>query len=370
MRKLKGLSVLLIMIMIMIPFVSCTSNDGGGSDDEVSSQTPSDSALDEVSNPQEDDTEEYVAPPRPDDSGKTMVRLGVLKGPTGIGAVNLIDKGAASMALNGYDVTLAGAPDEITSQILAGEIDIAAVPTNLASILYNKTEGQVQMLAINTLGVIHMLSTVVENIEDLPGHTIVMAGQGTVNEYAVRHILYMNGINPDEDVTLEFKTEHSEVASLFLAGEADVVILPEPFATQAITQKPNDGLEDILFVTDLSAEWDKVEETSKLAMGCVVVRKDFADNNLQAVKDFLTEYKESIDLANNDIETTAQLCERYDIIKSSVAQLAIPGCNMVYIDSTGDMQGVITGFFEVLYHANPESIGGNIPGEDFFFING
>lgn len=357
MIKFKSLAAIIIIILVMIPFTACTGGSGGNS--EVSTEPSS-----EVSSVESSEQSDVLE--KPEETDKTNVRLAVLKGPTGIGAVNLIDKGNGGEALNKYDVTVAGAPDEITSQIIAGEIDIAAVPTNLASVLYNKTEGKVQMLSVNTLGVIYVMSTdpTVDSIESLKGRTIVSAGQGTVAEYALNHILTQNGLDLSSDVTVDYKTEHSEVASLFIAGEAEVVVLPEPFVTQALLQR-SEGAS----VIDLTEAWKAIDGNSELTMGCIIVRKEFAESNPQAVKDFMTEYKESIDAANSDVSTTSELCERYDIIKAAVAEKAIPRCNMVFIDSSQDLQTVVTGFLQVLFDANPESIGKNMPGEDFFYIN-
>lgn len=353
--KFKTIALLMIILLIMVPFTACSGDSEKG--DIPSQETPVDSQVPE-------------APQKPEQPDKTNINLAVLKGPTGIGAVNLIDKAEGEQALNNYTLTLAGAPDEVTAKIISGEIDIAAVPTNMASVLYNKTEGKVQILGLNTLGVLYLVGTdnTIASLEDiqngaLNGKTIISAGQGSAAEYALDYILSSNGLSVGTDVTVDYKTEHSEVMALLLAGEADIAVLPEPFVTQVLNENPD------VNVIGLTEAWDAVSDGSQLAMGSIVVRKEFAEENRQAVKDFLTEYKESIEMANSDIDTTAQLCERYDVIKAVVAEKAIPRCNIVYMDSNDNFQDVVTGFLQVLFDYNPASIGGSMPADDFFYVN-
>jgi len=345
----KFLPILMIIVLMTILLVGCTGNEGASS---VPESTPESGESDET------DESGGGEPEAPED--KDIVNLAILKGPTGIGAANLLEKNAGGVAVNEYNVTVAGAPDEINAKLISGELDIAAVPTNVASLLYNRTDGEIQILAVNTLGVLHIVSSdpTIESVGDLEGRTIVSAGQGAIPEYAIDFILKQNGVEAD----IEYKAEHSEVASLFLAGEADVVLVPEPFVTQILNQS-----EEAWAVLDLTEEWNKVAEDSILTMGCVVVRREFAENHKEAVDQFLTEYAESIDQANNDVGTTAQICERYDIIAAAVAEKAIPNCNIVYVDGSG-MARQVGGFLEVLHEANPESVGGTLPSDDFYYV--
>jgi len=288
------------------------------------------------------------------------VNIAMLKGPTGIGAVELMDKSESGEAKGNYNVTVTAASDDVTAKIISGEFDIAAVPTNLAAVLYNKTEGGVTVLAVNTLGVLYVLENgeSVNSISDLSGKTIYSSGQGAVPEYVLNYLLEKNGIN---DASVEYKSQHEEVASALADGSAQIAMLPEPFVT-AVTMK-NTNLRIALDVTD---EWDKVSD-SELAMGCIIVRNDFLKENEGAVKTFLSEYKESIDYVNNNVTEASQLVEKFGIMATAqAAEKSIPNCNIVFIDGS-DMEKMLNDLYDVLYAANPKSIGGTVPEKEFYY---
>ena len=292
---------------------------------------------------------------------KTAVRAGALKGPTGLGILELMEQDANGKTQNDYEFLIAGAPDEITAKLLSGELDIAAIPTNLASVLYNKTSGGVQLLAINTLGVLYVLEIgdSVQSIADLEGRTLYSTGLGSTPEYALNYILAQNGL--EGKVTVEYKSEHSELAALMASGEVDLCLLPQPFVTSVTTQNP-----DVRIALDLQQEWENCS-AAPLAMACIVVRSEFAKENPKAVEQFMKEYEESVNYAVNNVEETAQLAEKYDIMNAAVAQKAIPYCNIVFI-SGNEMKSAAEQLFAVLLDAQPTSIGGAVPGEDFYYL--
>lgn len=293
---------------------------------------------------------------------KTAVRIQTIKGPTGIGMVHLMDAQEKGTAQNDYTFTVASSPDEITAKILNDEVDIAAAPTNLAAVLYNRTEGNVTMLAVNTLGVLHILENgdTIQTAADLKGKTIYTTGQGANPEYVLRHILQKNGIDPDKDVTIEFVQENEELAALMDSGTATVAMVPEPTATTVLTKNAS-----IRRALDMTAEWDKVAD-GQLMMGCVIVRNKFLKDHPDAVKTFLSEYEDSIQAAS-DIDATAALCETTGIIpKAAVAKQAIPGCNLTFVAGE-TMKTEINGYFSVLFEANPKSLGGKLPDDAFYY---
>lgn len=300
---------------------------------------------------------------------RPLINIATLKGPTGIGMVKLFDDNDAKTSANQYETLIVGAPDEIVSKITKGEIDIAAVPTNLAATLYNKTEGEVQLLALNTLGVLYILENgdTVDSIDDLRGKTLYATGKGSTPEFILNYILSENGIDPETDIDIEYKTEHSELLALAAAGSADLVMLPEPFVTTLLAK-------DVGFTSkiDLTDAWDEIassnsEQASVLAMGGIVVRKEFAENNPEAVAAFMEEYKASVDFTVSDPDTTATLIVKYGIMADeSLAKQALPGCNITFI-SGAEMKSQITGLYDVFYAADPKSIGGGMPGEDFYY---
>lgn len=301
---------------------------------------------------------------------RTLIRIATLKGPTGMGMVKMFSDNEAKTTANRYVTTIAGAPDLLVGKISSGEIDIAAVPTNLAATLFNKTGGKVQILALNTLGVLNILEKgdTVKTFADLKGKKLFASGKGSTPEFVLNYLLLQNGIDPVKDITIEYKTEHSELATLALSGKADLVLLPEPFVTTILSK--NIGFKNIL---DLTTEWSFVTEKlgikdSSLTMGCVVIRKEFADANKQAVKDFLDEYKASIEFTNASQNEAADLIAKYEIMPSaSLAKLAIPNSNIVYVEGEV-MKNQILNFYNVLFMADPKSLGGKMPDDSFYYI--
>lgn len=275
----------------------------------------------------------------------------------------LMDKSMNGKSENSYSFTVASSPDELVPKIMTGEIDIAALPTNVASTLWSKTEGKVEMLAVNTLGVLYMLENgdSVNSVADLKGKTIYTSGQGANPEYVLRYVLSKNGIDPDNDVTIEFVGTNDELTAVLVSGTAQVAMVPEPSATAALSK-----LDSLRRALDMSDEWDKVSDTSSLMMGCVVARSEFVDEHPELVKSFLEEYRESVEYCTN-VDEVAGYCVEQGIIPSiDIAKAAIPNCNIVYVDGA-DMKECISGYFGVLFDSNPASIGGALPDDSFYY---
>lgn len=290
----------------------------------------------------------------------------VLAGPTGIGAVNLRAKAEAGEALaNRYTVTMTGANDEVVAAISNGDADIACVATNLAATLYNKTQGGVKVLAVNTLGVLSLLTNggSLTGLADLKGKTIVSPGQGANPEYILRYVLQGNGLDPDSDVTIRFVGEGSELLTVWQSEPEAVIMAPQPVATTLLMQ--NEGAAQAF---DMTEEWNKISGgSSTLMMGCVIVRTAFLEEHPEAVEGFLTDYAASIEAAQTDLEGTAALCEQYGIIpKAPLAMKAIPRCGLTYV-AGADMKTQLGGYLQVMFDANPKSVGGALPADDFYY---
>lgn len=306
-------------------------------------------------------TEPAPAPAEPVD-----MNVYVLAGPTGIGAVNLRAKAEAGEALaNNYTVTMTGANDEVVAAVSNGDADIACVATNLAATLYNKTQGGVKVLAVNTLGVLSMLTngTELTAVADLKGKTIYSPGQGANPEYILRYVLQGNGLDPDKDVTIQFVGEGSELLSVWQSDPEAVIMAPQPVATALLMQ--NEGSAKAF---DMTEEWNKVSGgDSTLMMGCVIVRTAFLEEHPEAVDSFLVDYAMSIEAAQTDLEGTAALCEQYGIIpKAPLAMKAIPQCGLTYVAGS-DMKAQLGGYLQVMFDANPKSVGGALPADDFYY---
>jgi len=252
----------------------------------------------------------------------------------------------------------------LIGKIINREIDIAAVPTNVASILYNKTEGQVKFLALNTLGVIYVVGTDdVSTIKDLEGKEITISGKGATPEFAFNYLLNEN--NMTEKVSAEFTLDHSSLAQQVIAEDTKIAVLPQPFVTQVMMNNPN-----VNILIDLNEEWEKATDgESTLAMGCLVVNTDFAENNPKFIKEFLSKYESSVNWVNNNYEEAGQLVEENGILPNAkLAENAIPNCSIVYQDAQ-EAKDKVNGFLEILYGFNPASIGGIMPDENFYYKN-
>lgn len=292
-----------------------------------------------------------------------QIRVACLKGPTGIGLVHLMDQADQGKAQNPYVFSIHGSADEITPKLINGELDLAAVPANLASVLYNNTKGQVKVLAINTLGVNYLVETgtAISSLGDVRGKTIYASGKGSSPEFALRYLLAENGIDPDQDVTLEWKSEATEVVALLAQTPGMIAMLPQPYV--AVAQGKVPGLN---VAVDLNAVWKDLDNGSLMITGVLVGRKDFVEQYESQVKTFLEEYEASTRLANESIPETAVLTEKYGIVAAAAAEKAIPQCNITYL-AGAEMKTALSGYLEVLKAQNAKSVGGQLPDDAFYF---
>lgn len=301
-------------------------------------------------------------------SDAATVKLGLLNGPTGLGAMGLHKENAAGNTKNKYDIQYAGAPDELVGKLTSGEIDAATVPTNVAATLYNKTNGNVVQVANITLGVLYIVEKgdSIKSVEDLKGKTIYAAGQGSTPEYVLNYILEQNGLK--DDVKVEYLSEHSEVIAQMQAGKAEVALLPEPHVTNALAK-----VEGSNRALDITKEWEAAckkagVKDSKLVMSSIVMKKDYVQANAEAVKNFMDDYSASIEYINANVAEVGTYVEKNELLgmKAAIVEKALPNCNQVFI--TGEEMKAMTGtFLDVLFKANPKSVGGSVPADDFYY---
>lgn len=296
---------------------------------------------------------------------KTDINIAVLKGPTAIGMVKLMSDSELGNTDNNYNFTISATADEIVPKIVKGELDIAAVPANLSSVLFNNTEGKISVAAINTLGVLYVVQSdsneQINSIQDLKGKTILSTGKGTTPEYVLNYILASNGIDPTNDINIEYKSESAEVVANLQASDTNIAVLPEPYVT---TAKSKIELKTVL---DLTKEWDNIDSEGSLITGVVIARNEFLNENKEAFNKFLEEYKSSTEFVNNDIEQSSTLVEKYGIVPSAdIAKKAIPNCNITFIEGN-EMEQKLNGYLQILFNQNPKSIGGKLPDEKFYY---
>ena len=343
----KIISLLTALFLLVTPLLASCTDKGT---DESSSGTPAGTASDAS-------TDESAS------AEKTTIRIGGLKGPTSIGMVKLMEDDETNSTANDYDFTVAGSADELTPLLIRGELDMAAIPANLASVLYNRTEGAIQILAVNTLGVLYIVETgnSVQSLADLKGKTIYATGKGSTPEYTLLYLLEKAGLDPEKDVTVEFKREPTEVVALLKAQPEAVAMLPQPYVTAAQAQ-----VEGLRIAVDLNEAWEAAETGSKLLTGTIVVRREFAEANPEAIEAFVTEYRASTEFANENVSEAAQLVEKYGIATAAIAEKAIPYCNITCMEGA-EMKAAMQVYLGVLYEKNPDSVGGALPDDAFYY---
>lgn len=333
MKKLTAI----ILAVITLAITGCTTSEGG-SDTTTQAQIPAE---------------------------KVTVRISSLKGPTTMGMVKMMkdsENGEYSDAQ--YDVAIYAAADEIVTQVVKGEVDIVNVPCNIASVLYNKTEGGVYVAGINVFGVLQIVESgdTIQSIEDLLGKTIYTTGKGTTPEFSLNYVLMQNGLDPAADVNIEFKSEAAEVAALLAEDTGAVGMLPQPYVTIAQNANP-----ELRIALDLFDEWGKVSTDSSMVTGVTLVRKAFADENPEVVAAFLERFSASASYVNENVDEGAVLVGEYDIVPEAVAKKAIPYCNLSFVTGA-EMKKYVSGYLQILYDFAPESVGGALPDDAFYYL--
>ncbi len=287
----------------------------------------------------------------------TEIRIAALKGPTGMGMVKLADK----QNYPNYTVSIEASPDALNPRIISGEVDVAAVPVNLASVLYNKLDGDISVLAVSTLGVLYVVEagSEVNSVADLAGKTVYATGQGATPEYILNYLLDKNGVAGSVEVN--YVGEHAALATMLANGSAEIGMLPEPNVTSTLA-----GNDDLRIALNLTEEWNKVCST-ELVQGVVIARKSFVNEHPEAIEQFLREYEKSSAFVNENIDEAAKLIVDAGILGNvEIAKKAIPNCNISF--SKGEaMHKAVEGMLAVLFEANPKSIGGKLPDKDFYY---
>lgn len=325
----KFLSIFLVVLMLIASFASC------------SPQNP------------EDDGNKEAAP----------INVAGMTGPTGIGLVDMMNKNEGN---DKYSFSLYATGGEVVAKLVKGELDIAALPANVAAINFNKNNEFIQVLAINTLGVLSILEKgdTIKSVADLRGKTILVpaSGKGATPEYALNYILAQNGIDPKTDVTIEWKSEVTEIIAALKTNAASVAMLPQPAATNALN-----NVEGLVKALDLNDEWNKIGGDSKLVTGVIVARTEFVKNNPEAVKSFLAEYEASTKFANENVAEAAKLVEKYNITKEAIALKAIPECNITCITGA-EMKTALSAYLKTLFDENPAAVAGKMPADSFYYV--
>ena len=383
----KFMAFLLVLALVLVGVVAYRSNSGSSTENPSASgteqptpgttatkkpeETPSVKPSEEPgTEPGTEPSEDPVVKPSEDpgeDSQKITVRLGVISGPTGIGAAKLLSDAQKGETVNRYEYTIAADNTELVPALTNNEVDIATVASNVALNLYNKTDGAIRIIALGTQGVLHILEgsggTMVESLEDLAGETVYAVGQGANPEYILRYLLEERGLNPDEDVEIVF-AQPEEIQAKLLSGEIKYAMLPVPAATAVILKSGG----QVRAAVDLTEVWEESGSGSQLIMTAVVARTEFIESNPKAVQAFLKEYEASIKFVNENVDEAAEMIAGFGITpNAAIAKQAIPQCHLIFI-SGRNMARSISDYFRVLYSVNPASVGGVLPDDAIYYV--
>ena len=302
-----------------------------------------------------------------DKAEDVTVRVAALKGPTGMGMVQLMENDSLGTTKNDYEFTIAASPEEVSAAVIAGKIDIAAVPVNLASVLFNKPDVDISFAAVNTLGVLYILENgnTINSLEDLKGKKIYATGQGATPQYVLEYLLTENGIDPASDVEIEYLAEHAELATKLAANDAAIGLLPEPQVTSALMTAKNSGNNDLRIALNVTEEWQKLGD-GELVQGCIIVSNKFKTEHPEEFAKFMAEYKASAAYVVENPKDASALIEKHGIVpKAALAEKAIPNANICCIDGETGI-AYMKNILEVLYNANPKSVGGKLPTDEFY----
>ena len=360
----KTMTMLLACAVTAASLAGCS---GADKNQTTAAETEAETTAAETTAEAEPEPAEAASVEEKADSDGEMLHVGSLKGPTTMGLVSLMDKASNGESEGSYEFTMAADASELAAQVVSGDLDIALVPANLASVLYQKTKQGIEVIDINTLGVLYVVSAddSIHNIGDLKGKTLYMTGKGTTPDYVLQYLLNANSLSTD-DVTIEYKSEATEVAAVLKENADAIGLLPQPFVTAAMAQNEN-----LKMVLNLTEEWDKTqpENGSSLVTGVTVCRKDVLEQNPEEVETFLKEHGESADWVNANVADAAELVAAAGIIeKAPIAAKAIPYCSIVCIDGE-DMKTRLSGYLEALYELDPSAVGGQLPDDGFYYIH-
>ena len=347
--KRNKLTAVICMILCMLMLVSCAQMTGtNGTESSTETGTGTDTGA----------VDEYKG---------AEIKIATLNGPTTIAVLGLLKGDAAKDSKNTYvyDQIYASA-DAFAPQLLKGEIDAAIIPCNAAATLHKNSGGKIQIAAVNNLGVLYILEkgNSINSIADLKGKTVVTTGAGTTPQYSLEYVLSKNGLSAGTDVTVEYKSEASEVLAALKQGKADIAMLPQPAATNATK-----AVEGLRIALDLNAEWDKIDDKAALVTGVLVVNTEFAKQNPKAVETLLEDYRASCEMTATDIDTIASYVVELGIggiSNAEIAKTAIPLCNIKYMDGD-EMKAAVSGYLSILYNSNPASVGGELPADTLYY---
>ncbi|MBR5230227.1 MAG: ABC transporter substrate-binding protein [Firmicutes bacterium] len=331
-RVKKTTAVLLIMVLLFTMLTGCSKNEVG-------------------------------APDEGNDSVTEIVKVAALNGPTGMAMVKLMDQ------TDKYEVSTFQAPTDVTGKLISGEVDVAAVPSNLAAVLYNKTEGQIVAVSPVAMGVLYILGNKVgaADVADLAGKTIVASGQGGTPEYVLQKILQQAGLEIYKDVQVEWLANHSEVNAKLQSDEGIVAMLPEPFVSTALSM----GNKDVTTIFDMNVLWEEATGQG-LPMGVLVAQKTFVEEREEDLEVLMSDLRESVSFINGATDAAAQyIVDKGFMGKAEIAKAAIPNCHIVLYAGDGGLElgtAIMKTFNETLFEMSPAAVGGKLPGDDLYYV--
>ncbi|HPT20665.1 MAG TPA: ABC transporter substrate-binding protein [Bacteroidales bacterium] len=297
------------------------------------------------------------------DTGKTQAfTIATLKGPSSMGMIRMIDS-LKRGSVHKIEVMILNEPIQVRKMMIDGSADFAILPTTMAAIVYNKGM-EYRLVAIPVWGTLYLFGsdTTITRWADLRGKKVNLMARGMTPDVLFRYLLQKNGINPENDISLDYTfPTHIDLANAIASGQADLGVISEPLASMAMERNKN-----LRLIFDLDDEWKKIEGIP-ITETAFMAKKSVLKNNRQMVEKLLSSYDASTRWVNQNPDSAAALMVKYDILpNSNVAISSIPRSNLNFVRAK-DVKSQIEDYLNVFYNMNPDIIGGKIPDEDFIY---
>lgn len=323
MKIFKRISAAFLALLMLFSLASCADNGGETKPEETTS---------------------YVR--------ENKTKLAVFNGVTSLGVAKLVkDRGYA------YESSLYTDLSEVENLIKNGGADMAAVPVESAARLFNETKGAVKIIAVNNLGVLHLVTgdESIKTLADLKDKTVYATGKGTAYEHIMNFIFEKNAISPK----VEYVATEAELVTLAIEGKADICIIPEPYATKVVFENTK-----MKRVIDLSDEWNKFSE-APLVQGVIVARTEYIEQNPEYIEQFLFQNEISVNFLNENIDAGADMLYNGQYFSTfDLARECVPACNLYFMKGE-EMKAAVKVVYDVL---PAELTGGTVSADGICFV--
>lgn len=363
---IKKISVFIIIILAISALTACAKNDNVTvieiTDEEL--EDLKEATLDTPLKPLQPLYDERPLPKDTRIENDVAIRIGVLRGPNGMGMSYLMEENSLDAYETSYQISFLASADKLATRFTRGDLEFATLPTTVAANLYKETNGEIQLLGVNMLGGFYLVEngTSIQTISDLKNLELSSSSRPATAQYVLEHLLEANAIEENEQPKVNYVVDNLKLSSAIVSGEIDIAMLPEPFLSTLLQR--NKGLRVAL---DLSEEWQDVYGDSILPMGCLVVNKEFALKNPESIARFIQHYKTSVEYVNKNQKEAGLLIEKHKLLNNArQATNSIDRSQITWIDAS-EVQEDVLKYLEIFLESDKNIIGGEVPDEEFFY---